>query len=200
MNLPYAESCDQNRDVIYEVLKDYLQPGAEALEVGSGTAQHAVYFAGLNPQVEWQTSDQAEYLSGIKARIEHAGLNNLADPVLLNVCQKWPESRYDLIYSSNTLHIMDDITATAFIKHCNKCLKPGAHLIIYGPFNYHNAYTSESNQNFDLWLKSRDPTSGIKDFEWVNEMATKSGFHLIEDVKMPANNRSLVWQFEPLTV
>jgi len=200
MNMPYAESCDQNKDVIHEVLRDYLQPHIEVLEIGSGTGQHAVYFAGLNPQIHWQTSDQAEYLAGIKAWVEDAGLENLAEPVLLDVCQSWPEASYDLIFSSNTLHIMDDIAAAAFIKHCNKCLKPGGHLIIYGPFNYNNAYTSESNQSFDLWLKSRDPASGIKHFEWVNEMASETGFRIIEDVKMPANNRSLVWKLEPLAV
>ena len=198
MNLPYSEACEQNKDVILEVLKDYFQPGTEILEVGSGTGQHAVYFAGLYTHIAWQTSDQAEYLPGIKACVDDAGLKNLPDPLLLDVCQPWPEASYDLIFSANTLHIMNDIAASAFLSQCHKRLKPGGHLIIYGPFNYNNAYTSQSNRNFDQWLKSRDPASGIKHFEWVNELAIEAGFRLIDDFGMPANNRSLVWQLEPL--
>ena len=198
MNLPYSEACEQNRDVILKVLIDYMQPGIKVLEVGSGTGQHAVYFAGSHPQIHWQTSDQAEYLPGIKAWVDDAELGNLPEPILLDVCQQWPNSQYDLIFSANTLHIMDDIAASRFISHCHKCLKPGGNLIIYGPFNYNNAYTSESNRNFDQWLKNRDPASGIKHFEWVNQLAIESGFRLIDDFTMPANNRSLVWQLEPL--
>ena len=198
MNLPYSESCEQNKDVILDVLKDYLQPGVEVLEVGSGTAQHAVYFASLNPQIHWQTSDQDEYLPGIKARVNNAGLKNTPEPIRLNVCESWPDARYDLIFSANTVHIMDDIAVSAFISHCHECLKPGGHLIIYGPFNYNNAYTSQSNRDFDQWLKNRDPASGIKHYEWVNELASAAGFRLVDDINMPANNRSLLWQFEPL--
>ena len=198
MNLPYADSCEQNKDVIHDVLRIYLKQNIKVLEIGSGTAQHAVHFAGLNPQVQWQTSDQSEYLPGIEARLAHAGLKNLPSPILLDVCQPWPEVQYDLIFSANTIHIMDDIAAAAFISQSHECIKPGGHLIVYGPFNYNNAYTSQSNENFDHWLKGRDPASGIKDFEKINELAMDSGFRLVDDIAMPANNRSLVWQLEPL--
>jgi len=198
MNLPFSEACEQNKDVILKVLKDYLQPGIKVLEVGSGTGQHAVYFASSCPQIHWQTSDQAEYLPGIKTWVDDAELDNLPEPILLDVCQQWPDARYDLIFSANTLHIMDENTANTFISKCHEYLKPGGNLIIYGPFNYNNAYTSDSNRNFDQWLKNRDPASGIKHFEWVNQLAAETGFRLVDDFTMPANNRSLVWQLEPL--
>ncbi|HFU75237.1 MAG TPA: DUF938 domain-containing protein [Arcobacter sp.] len=37
--------------------------------------------------------------------------------------------------------------------------------ILYGPFNYQNQYTSESNARFDMWLKNRDSESGIRNFD-----------------------------------
>ena len=39
------------------------------LEIGSGTGQHAVYFASQLPHLYWQTSDLAENHAGIQAWI-----------------------------------------------------------------------------------------------------------------------------------
>jgi len=66
-------------------------------------------------------------------------------------------------------------------------------LAIYGPFNYNGTFTSESNARFDAWLKSRDPASGVRDFEAVDALARARGLVLQQDVAMPANNRTLVW-------
>jgi hypothetical protein len=74
------------------------------------------------------------------------------------------------------------------------CLQPGGVLLVYGPFNYAGSFTSASNARFDAFLKTRDPASGIKDFEWLDELANLQGLQLLDDVAMPANNRSLVWQ------
>ena len=53
--------------------------------------------------------------------------------------------------------------------------------------------TSESNANFDIWLKDRDINSGIRDIEAILLLANSVGLHLIDDHKMPANNRLLVF-------
>jgi hypothetical protein len=71
-------------------------------------------------------------------------------------------------------------------------------LAIYGPFNYDGAYTSASNARFDQWLLQRDPLSGIRDFETVNELAGEASFILQGDFAMPANNRLLVWRRKAL--
>ena len=66
-------------------------------------------------------------------------------------------------------------------------------MIIYGPFNYNGEFTSESNANFNVWLKERNPESGIRAFEDVNANMIKNGFSLYKDYEMPANNRILVF-------
>jgi hypothetical protein len=38
---------------------------------------------------------------------------------------------------------------------------------------------------------------GIRDFEWVNELAVEQGLDLQSDTAMPANNQVLVWQRAP---
>ncbi|MBL6879415.1 MAG: DUF938 domain-containing protein, partial [Burkholderiales bacterium] len=46
----------------------------------------------------------------------------------------------------------------------------------------------------DLWLKNQNPQSGIRDFEWIDSLAKKNEFSLVNDKAMPANNRLLHWR------
>jgi hypothetical protein len=80
-----------------------------------------------------------------------------------------------------------------FFEGVGEVLEPGGVLAVYGPFNYNGAFTSDSNARFDAWLKSRDPASGVRDFEAVDALAHAQGLVLQQDVAMPSNNRTLVW-------
>ncbi len=192
MNRPYAESAEQNKQVIFDAIKSYLQ--GEVLEIGSGTGQHAVHFAAQLPDLRWQTSDLAANLPGIEAWIEESGLENLLPPIALDVNADWPDHRYDLVYTANTFHIMDETSVSRCVEGAGRCLKPGGVLAVYGPFNYGGRYTSESNARFDQMLRTRDPLSGIRDFDWIEQLAAAAGLDLLEDVEMPVNNRTLIWQ------
>lgn len=192
---PYSESCDQNRDPILNVVLPLFANKKNILEVGSGTGQHAVYFAKKMPHLNWQTSDQYEYHDGIKQWLSEAELSNTPPPLRLNVSQgNWPELENDAIFSANAVHIMSWKNVTDFIKNAGELLNPDGLLVLYGPFNYDGEYTSESNARFDIWLKQRDPDSGIRDFEAINILAEAVGMHLQQDIEMPANNRILCWE------
>ena len=192
MNLPFAESSEQNKSVIFEVIKTHLC--GDVLEIGSGTGQHAVFFAGQLPRLSWQTSDLQSNLPGIEAWIAHSGLPNLPPPIALDVSGCWPRRQFDTVYSANCFHIMDKLAVAQCFEGVGVCLKAGGILAVYGPFNYAGGFTSASNARFDAFLKARDPDSGIKDFEWLDELASQQNLHLLEDLAMPENNRSLVWQ------
>ena len=192
MNLPFAESAEQNKFVIFDAIRPYMK--GEALEIGSGTGQHAVFFAGQVPQMRLQTSELQSNLAGIEAWIEDSGLDNIAAPIVLDVLGKWPGDRYDLVYSANCFHIMNMAAVASCMKGVGTCLKPGGVFAVYGPFNYGGRYTSESNARFDQMLKARDSCSGIKDFEWIEDLASEAQLELMEDVEMPANNRTLIWK------
>ena len=198
MNKPFSQSCVENQEVILNAISSYLKKDTRVLEIGSGTGQHAVYFSSNFPRLCWQTSDLAEYLPGINAWIEEANLPNLTQAVELDVCAHWPENKYDVIFSANTFHIMNQAQVRQCMRRCVNCMEPEACLIIYGPFNYNGSYTSTSNENFDHWLKYRDPESGIKHFEWVNQLAQDMNMQLVDDIEMPANNRILIWKNETL--
>lgn len=191
---PFAESCSQNRDPILEVLRVELTDKTRLLEIGSGTGQHAVYFAPEFPQLVWQTSDVTEMHNGIRAWLDESALDNVLPPLSLDVCaDDWPRQRYDAVFSANTAHIMAWPQVVCLINGVGRVLDAGGVFCLYGPFNYKGKYTSASNADFDAWLKSRDPLSGIRDFEALDELARDAGLVLKRDYAMPANNRTLVW-------
>lgn len=192
---PFAEACERNRAPILEVLRDHFADRRQALEVGSGTGQHAVYFAAALPQLTWQTSDLASSLPGIRLWIEESGLPNLPPPIPLDATGPLPDARFDAIFTANTLHIMSWSEVRALFAALPKVLTADAVLAVYGPFNYDGRFTSPSNASFDAWLKQRySPQSGIRDFAAVDELVRSIGFALVEDRPMPANNRTLVWR------
>src|SRR3546814_5346499 len=57
---PFAPACERNREPILAVLRERFAGSRHALEVGSGTGQHAVHFAAAMPWLQWQCSDRAE--------------------------------------------------------------------------------------------------------------------------------------------
>lgn len=194
MNKPYSESCDQNRDPILSVISPLLKECASVFEIGSGTGQHAIYFAQKMPHLVWHTSDLKENLPGINSWLDDASLPNITNPVELDVSSaNWPGEEYDAIFSANTSHIMHWPDVESMFSGCGSILKTGGKFMLYGPFNYDHKYTSESNRRFDQWLKSRDAESGIRDFEALNILAEQAGLMLQNDFEMPANNRLLYW-------
>ncbi|MDR0184506.1 DUF938 domain-containing protein [Lysobacter arvi] len=198
--LPNAPACERNREPILGVLRRHFADRHDVLEIGSGTGQHAVHFAAAMPWLRWQCSDRADNLPGIGAWLEHAALANTPAAVELDVARgPWPRSdagdgRFDAAFSANTLHIMGWPQVEAFFAGLDDALAGDATLAVYGPFNYRGDYTSDSNREFDAWLKARDPQSAIRDFEAVDTLAQGIGLRLVEDVAMPANNRCLVWR------
>jgi cyclopropane fatty-acyl-phospholipid synthase-like methyltransferase len=193
-NKPFSPACERNREPILDVLRQYLVDDQHVLEIGSGTGQHAAYFASQLPQLTWQTSDRQENLPGIRAWLDDAVLTNAPPPLALDVSGSWPRATFDAVFSANTLHIMEWPDVENFFAHLPDVMHPGALLIVYGPFNYHGRHSSESNAAFDQDLRHRGEHMGIRDAEAVDALADYAGFALIDDIAMPANNRCRVWR------
>ena len=192
---PFAESSEQNKEPILTVLqKEFIESGV-VLEIGGGTGQHAVYFSSELPHLFWQPTEKAEQLPGILLWMEEAGLANIHGPVELDVSVlPWELDAIDMVFSANTVHIMSWREVKCMFQGIGDVLRIGGKFCLYGPFNYNNAYTSDSNAQFDVWLKGRNPESGIRDFEELNKLALQAGMSLHMDHEMPANNRILVWR------
>jgi len=196
-DIPFSPACERNKEVILDVIRLNLSAVSSVLEIGSGTAQHGVHFARAFPKLKWQTSDQNAYLPGIHAQLEDAQVSNVLPPLKLNVSQAlWvpDHRRFPLIYTANTFHIMAWDEVCAFFAGVQTVVSDKAQIIVYGPFKYAGRFTSDSNAEFDVSLRSRGIGSAIRDFEAVDQLARAAGFTLIADHKMPANNQCLIWQ------
>ena len=201
---PYSPASERNRDPILQVLRGHFAHAHEVLEIGSGTGQHAVHFAAAMPWLIWQCSDRAENLPGIRMWLDEVALPNTPAPIELDVAHgSWPSVCFDAVFSANTLHIMGWHEVEACFVSLGEVLAfaPAAAapftLAVYGPFNYGGDFTSDSNRAFDASLRARDPRMGIRDFEAVDALARAIGLALVDDVAMPANNRTLVWRRVP---
>lgn len=194
MEKPDAPSCERNREPILAVLRDHFADRRAVLEIGSGTGQHAVYFAAALPHLSWQASDRAANLAGIRAWLDEAALPNTPAPIAFDVSAAWPQQRFDAVFSANTLHIMSWTEVERLFAGLPGILADDARLVIYGAFNYGGQYTSESNAVFNAWLKSQGAHQGLRDFEAVDALARQAGLVLLEDRAMPSNNRCLVWR------
>jgi len=193
MNKVYSPACDNNKQPILGILAQEFSGTQHVLEIGSGTGQHAVHFAKYLPRLSWQTSDLLANHLGINQWLSEANLANLYPPLTLDLSQPWPIEASDGIFTANTLHIVSWPLVINFFAGVSEHLASGGKLCIYGPFNYNGEFTSHSNKDFDGWLKSRDPHSGIRDIEAVLQLADSAGLTLTNDYQMPANNRLLAF-------
>jgi cyclopropane fatty-acyl-phospholipid synthase-like methyltransferase len=192
---PFAESSEQNKHAILAVLREEFAYSRSVLEIGSGSGQHAVFFAQALSHLQWHASDVAEYLPGIAMWLQDYPGQNLHGPYPLDVTQSdWPTVVVDAVFSANTAHIMHWPAVQAMFAGVGRLLTPAGRFCLYGPFNYHGTYTSDSNARFDDWLKARDPASGVRDVDELTPLASAAGLELVRDHTMPVNNRILVWQ------
>ncbi|HEV3010240.1 MAG TPA: DUF938 domain-containing protein [Burkholderiales bacterium] len=187
---PFSEASERNRAPILAVLKRVFKDRKHVLEVGSGTGQHAAYFAPELPHLSWQASDVAQNLPGIREWV------SAPSPLELDVDKEWPALDVDAVFSANTCHIMSWPQVERMFEGIGK-IRGLRTLCLYGPFNYGGKYTSESNARFDAMLRRHDPASGLRNFEDICALAKTARLALQEDNAMPANNRLLVYEGAP---
>ena len=187
---PFSEACERNRAPILAELVRVFADARLVLEIGSGTGQHAAYFAAALPHLQWQPTDVAANLDGIRAWTE--GIANVRAPLELDLDQPWPGVDADAAFTANTCHIVSwpqverMFAGVAAIRSVDR-------FCVYGPFSYGGRHTAPSNERFDAWLRARDLLSGVRDLDAISDLAKRVGFRLAEDNALPANNRLLSW-------
>jgi len=192
----FSPSCERNKDFILSVLKEVLPGSGTVLEVGSGTGQHAAYFATHLPHLVWQATELSENFPSIRAWAAEAGLHNgpaALELDLLASADHWPIASVAAMVCINTLHIVAWKGVENLFAGAGRVLSPGGVLVVYGAYRYATRPLEPSNEKFDQWLQARDPGSGVRDFEAVNALAQRNGLVLAGDRAMPGNNRCIWW-------
>ena len=206
MQIPmHSPAAERNRQPILQVLQALLPATGSALEVASGTGQHAAWFAAALPGWTWQPSDaQAGHLDSITAWCADAGVHNVRTPVLLDVlAPQWPSSGtafatpFDLVYCANMLHIAPWACCAGLMQGAARHLAPGGHLVTYGPYLEDDVPTAPGNLAFDASLRERNPDWGIRRLHDVAQVAAQAGLRLAARHTLPANNLLLVWVHTP---
>jgi SAM-dependent methyltransferase len=189
-----APAALRNREPIAEVLRDWLPERGLVLEVASGTGEHAVFFAELFPQLEWQPSDSHPVaLRSIDAWRKSSGAPNLHAPIEIDAsAPDWPVDSADAVLSINMVHISPWAVSLGLIRGAARLLPPGGPLILYGPWLMAGIETAQSNLDFDSELRRRDPEWGLRRVEDFAAAAAAHGFELAEVRRMPANNLMLL--------
>jgi hypothetical protein len=191
----FSQASENNKNPILQIIRRVFIRSETVWEIGSGTGQHACFFASQLPHLFWQPTDRTENLPGINLWLTEAKLDNIKPPLALDVNDPvWPCANIEAIFTANTLHIMSAAEMEILFQKLAIYLAANATMCIYGPFNYGGQFTSDSNARFDNWLKQQNPLSGIRDFEQVCDLASAIGLTLIDDHETPANNRLLIFQ------
>lgn len=192
----FAPATSRNREPILEVLRRFVAPGANVLEIASGTGEHAVFLAPRLEVESWQPTDpDAESRRSVDAWRAHAKAERVLPALDLDVTfQPWPPlpAPADLVTCVNMIHISPWSACEGLLEGASALLAPGKHLYLYGPYRRGGRHTAPSNEAFDASLKSRNPEWGVRDLEEVEKAAARRGFALVEVVEMPANNLSVV--------
>ena len=190
----HSPAAERNRAPILAQLQRVLPAAGRALEIASGTGQHAAHFAGGLPGWRWQPTDAEPLaLASIAAWCE--GLGNVLPPLRLDVLAARDvdaPADIDAIFCANLLHISPWATCEALMSLAARRLAPHGLLVLYGPYLEDDVPTAPGNLAFDADLRERHPAWGLRRLPDVQAQAQAAGLRLSERVAMPANNLLLV--------
>lgn len=197
-----AAAFHRNHAAIAPVLESFLRGRTgDVLEVGSGTGQHAVAFAGRLPAVVWWPTELNDnHLRSIMAWRAHVRLDNVREPVRLDAsAPDWRlpalglPSTFTAIFCANVIHIAPWAVAEGLLAGAGRHLAGGGRLFLYGPFKRDGQHNAPSNAAFDASLQSQNPDWGVRDTADLRALAATNGLRFVELVEMPSNNAILVF-------
>lgn len=189
----FCQASANNQDAILQVIRKQFAQQTQILEIGSGTGQHAVFFAANLPHLTWHTSDVMENHASIIAWQAECDATNVRPPVTFRIgVDVWPDGNFDGVFSANTSHIMQAEEVQLMMQLVASQLPEGGVFCLYGPFTQDGKHKGESNLRFDNHLQQQ----GYGGYRDVAELTAWAGKRLMleEIVDMPANNHILVWK------
>jgi len=196
----HSAAAQRNGAPILAELHKLLPPQGRALEIASGTGQHAALMASALPGWQWQPSDaQRDGFGSIAVWCREAAAANVLEPLVIDVlAPDWTDGLvapgpWDAIYCANMLHISPWATCAALMQGASTRLSASGQLLIYGPFLQDGVPTAPGNVQFDTDLRARNPQWGVRSLTAVCAEAGNVGLRMTQRIEMPANNLLLAF-------
>lgn len=192
-----APAALRNAEHILNELQRLAPSQGRALELASGTGEHAIRLATALPGLIWQPTDVSpERLASIAAWRASVSCANLLVPRYLDAgTPGWGEAEgpVDLILVVNLLHLIPQASVETALRECAGALAPGGIACIYGPFLRNGVATSDGDAAFDARLRAEDANMGLRDVADIASLLLWAGLSHVDTVEMPANNLLLCY-------
>lgn len=199
-----APAFHRNKQPMLAFLQSQL--GADdlnVLEIASGSGQHGPYFTTHMKNLTWWPSDiDPEAIQSINFWRREQQAERVQKPQFVDVTDTpwrrglhfphWP-AQFDVILSMNMIHIAPPEALTGLLEGASRRLVPHGKLVFYGPFKLKGKHTSQSNADFDSYLKNRNQFWGVRDLANVADQAEKTGLVFSSKTNLPANNMAVVF-------
>jgi len=191
----HSESMNNEQEILNILEQVITRDDRRLLEIGSGSGEHAVFFAKNFPQVEWFPTDVSAKLKSMATLIQEKGSRNIQKPTRMEVGKdELPKLKFDVIFTADTFHVLHWKECKSLIKQFGGRLREDSRVVIYGPFKYGGNFPSTEIEQLDSSLKANDPSSGVRSFEDVNNAMVKNGFELLMDTALPDRKQILVYK------
>lgn len=195
-HLPHNQAAENNKSPILGKWQQLDLGDRHVIEVGSGTGQQGIFMCQSCSELLWQPTeipDKFSLLTEWWQASQKAHLPNFLAPLGYVIGHSpFPDIEFNLVYSSNVLHIISRATAARFVEDATEAMTTGMEFVCYGPFKVDGEFTTESNAEFNDWLKQQG-YGGILDIDDIIEFSGQQ-LQLVAKEPMPANNFLLVFR------
>ncbi|MCV6584686.1 MAG: class I SAM-dependent methyltransferase [Marinibacterium sp.] len=192
----HAPAAERNLAVIADLVAQAAPLPGAALELASGTGQHAAHLARSHPDLHWQpTEPDAARRASIDAWIAETGASNASPARALDACAPgWSRdfSGQSLILLVNLLHLISLPETRTLIHEAAQALAPTGAFVIYGPFMRNGRPISDGDARFHASLRADDPEIGYKSDHDIIAILQASGLARVSTLELPANNLGLI--------
>ncbi len=192
----FSAGYEKNREALAELLGRIVRAPGTVLEIGSGTGQHAAYFAAQLPSLEFVPSEKDPALvESIQAWRAEAALPNLGRPRTIDVTDEdWDAPPVTAVLAIDLAHATPWSVTVGLLGGAARILPAGGALLLYGPFRRGGAPRPPALDELDAALRRQAPYLGVRDLDEVTALATRRGLRPAAVHELPGHNVMAVFR------